>query len=66
MRFNSRSSESAEFERGCQSGRKQERELIVQQFNEASSNVTAALFVIELITQSNKAESASKASKAAD
>jgi len=52
-------------EQGRRIGREQEDELTAKQLRKASSNLTAALFALELIKESNtpRAELVSKASK---
>jgi hypothetical protein len=56
---------SIEFEEGSRIGRTEEGEWIVQNLDKASSDVTAALFALELIKESNtpRTELVSKASK---
>jgi hypothetical protein len=52
----SKSPSSTEFEQGGRIGREEEDESIVQQLHEASSTVTAALFAIELMKESERRE----------
>jgi len=61
----SKSSHSSEFEEDRRIGREKEDESTVQNLHKASSDVTAALFGLELITQSDtpQDEVESKASK---
>jgi hypothetical protein len=49
----SKSSNSTEFEQGGRVGREEEDKSTVQNLHKASSDVTAALFALELITQSD-------------
>jgi hypothetical protein len=50
----SKSSNSSEFEEDRRIGREKEGESTVQNLHKASSDVTAALFALELITQSDR------------
>jgi hypothetical protein len=61
----SKSSNSSEFEEDRRIGREKEDESTAQNLHKASSDVTAALFALELITQSDTPpdELVSKASK---
>jgi hypothetical protein len=61
----SKSSNSSEFEEDRRIGREKEDESTAQNLHKASSDVTAALFALELITQSDtpQDELVSKASK---
>ena len=60
----SKSSNSSEFEEDRRIGREKEDESTVQNLRKASSDVTAAMFALELIKESNtpRAESVSNAS----
>jgi len=49
----SKSSNSTEFEQGGRVGREEEDKSTVQNLHKASSDMTAALFALELITQSD-------------
>ena len=48
MRFNSRSSESAEFERGRRAGKEEERALLARKLHAGFECLTAAAFAVEL------------------
>jgi len=57
MRFKSRSSESAEFERGRSVGAKRERALMAQKLHKGFECLTAATFSIELAKEPNADQS---------
>ena len=65
MRFNSRASESAEFERGRRSGQEAECALIARRLHAGFECLTAASFAIELAKEqgAQQAELVSRASK---
>jgi signal transduction histidine kinase len=68
MRFKSRSSESAEFERGRLAGKEQERALIARRLHKGFECLTAASFAVELAKEpgERQCEFVSKASKLLD
>jgi hypothetical protein len=65
MRFTSRSSESAEFERGRRAGAQRQRALMAQKLHQGFECLTAASFAIELAKESSEQqiELVSRASK---
>ncbi len=65
MRFNSRASESAEFERGRRAGQEAERALIARRIHAGFECLTAASFAVELAKEqgAQQAELVSRASK---
>jgi hypothetical protein len=68
MRLKSRSSESAEFERGRPAGAETERALMAQKFHQGFECLTAASFAIEMAKESSEQqlELVSRASKLLD
>ena len=65
MRLKSRSSESAEFERGCCAGAERQRALMAQRLHLGFECLTAAAFAVELAKESSEQqlELLSRASK---
>jgi hypothetical protein len=54
MRFTSRSSESAEFERGRRAGAQRQRALMAQKLHQGFECLTAAAFAVELAKKPNE------------